>query len=322
MERRQFFGKTALGGALFGSAGLTLPDVIRATENEPEEVIIERDIAGQPHKGKVLAVVVDDTPLLCAGTCRKLINEGYTGYLIRTSNNEKNGNGTTGENILNCEQENYEIAKSLGFSDVFELYYRQHRLNGTPFLDIRARLIFIFRSFKIDTVITYNPSTYFEENPDHWITGQAVEQASFMAGIPTHYPEFEESGTMPYTVNERYYMSFRPNQPCNRVVDISSTKEQKINAIVNSKSQGGGGWGSEIRKQLAKERKRIPMFGNDDETANREFVKNFVMDYYSKFDGMDQYGLEYAECFYYIDARKTDVQNKINAFIDKHAVNM
>ena len=322
MERRQFFGKTALGSALIGSAGLSLPEVIRADENDPEEVIVERDRTGQPHKGKVFAVVVDDTPLLCAGTCRKFINEGYTGYLIRTSNNEKNGDGTTGENILNCEQENYAIAQTLGFSDVFELHYRQHRLIGTPFLDIRARLIFIFRAFKVGTVITYNPSASFDENPDHWITGQAAEQASWMAGIPTHYPEFEESGNMPYTVNERYYMSFHPNQPFNRIVDINSTKEQKINAIVNSKSQGGGGWGSEIRKQLAKERKRIPMFGNDDETANREFVKNFVMDYYSKFDGMDQYGLEYAERFYYIDARKTEVKTKIKAFIDKHAVNM
>ena len=285
MERRQFFGKTALGSALIGSAGLSLPEVIRADENDPEEVIVERDRTRQPHKGKVFAVVVDDTPLLCAGTCRKFINEGYTGYLIRTSNNEKNGDGTTGENI-------------------------------------RARLIFIFRAFKVGTVITYNPSASFDENPDHWITGQAAEQASWMAGIPTHYPEFEESGTISHTVYERYYMSFHPNQPFNRIVDINSTKEQKINAIVNSKSQGGGGWGSEIRKQLAKERKRIPMFGNDDETANREFVKNFVMDYYSKFDGMDQYGLEYAERFYYIDARKTEVKTKIKAFIDKHAVNM
>ncbi|MFC1651458.1 hypothetical protein ACFL2X_07795 [Candidatus Latescibacterota bacterium] len=53
----------------------------------PGNVIVERDVSGKPHKGKVFAVIeahMDDVPLYCSGTCSKFINEGWTGYLIRT----------------------------------------------------------------------------------------------------------------------------------------------------------------------------------------------------------------------------------------------
>lgn len=323
MERRTFFGKTALGGVFLGSsAAITGYEDALAAQTDTEDVVIERSMSGQPHKGKVLAIVVDDIPILCAGTCAKLINEGYTGYLIRTTNNEKCGDGTTGENILNNEQENFKIAETLGISDVFEFYYRQHRLHSVTSLDIRFRMIFIFRYLKVDAVITYNPWDQGEENPDHLVTGRVVEEASWMAGIKTHLPEQFEAGVSPHTVKERYYMVTRPGQPFNRIVDISSTEEQKIKAIVESKSQGGGSWGSELRKQLARQNKRIPMLGNDDDTADSEFVRNFLLHYYSSFEGMEQYGLQYAERFYYIDQRKTEIESRIEEFVEKHAVKL
>jgi len=323
MERRKFFGTTALGGVFLGSgAGITGSENSLAAPLDTEEIIIERSMSGQPHKGKVLAIVVDDTPLHCAGTCSKLIKEGYTGYLIRTTNNEKSGDGTTGENILNTEQETFKIAETLGITDVFELYYRQHRLHSLPLLDIRFRMIFIFRYLKVDTVITYKPWAQGEENPDHLVTGRVVEEASWMAGIQTHLPEQFEAGISTHTVKERYYMVTCPEQPFNRVVDISSTKEQKINAIVESKSQGGGNRGSELRNQLARQNKRIPMLGNDNDTADREFARNFLLHYYSSFDGMEQYGLQYAERFLYIDQRKTEIESKIDEFVEKHTVKL
>ena len=57
-------------------------------------VVVERPQAGRPHEGKVLAAIqahADDIPLFCAGTIAKLLEEGYTGYLIQTTNDEKCG---------------------------------------------------------------------------------------------------------------------------------------------------------------------------------------------------------------------------------------
>jgi hypothetical protein len=38
----------------------------------------------------------------------------------------------------------------------------------------RARLIFIFRLMKVDTVFCYDPWGHYEENPDHYVTASCV----------------------------------------------------------------------------------------------------------------------------------------------------
>jgi len=55
--------------------------------SEPE-IVVERARTGRPYAGKVLAAIqahTDDIPIFAAGTVLKLMNEGYTGYLIRTT---------------------------------------------------------------------------------------------------------------------------------------------------------------------------------------------------------------------------------------------
>src|ERR1700746_2315482 len=91
---------------------------------------VEKDQLGQPHRGKVFVAIhahLDDVPYFAGGLCVKLMNEGYTGYVVRTSNDEKSGGRSIAENILSNEQEHGKMAATLGFKDVFDLYYRSHR---------------------------------------------------------------------------------------------------------------------------------------------------------------------------------------------------
>ncbi len=59
----------------------------------------------------------DDIPLLAAGTVAKLIEEGYTGYLVRATNDDMGDSpglgtpGTIGENVLGNERDNAHIAR-------------------------------------------------------------------------------------------------------------------------------------------------------------------------------------------------------------------
>jgi hypothetical protein len=232
------------------------------------------------------------------------------------------GTGSYGENVLKNERENAKIEEILGFADTYEFFYRQHRLHSIPLADIRFRMIFLFRYLKVDTVITYHPRGYGEENPDHSITGQAVEEASWMAGLPSHLPEHFETGVTTQTVKEIYYITANPSQEYNRVVDIGKAKEQKIKVLAAAQSLGYGNLGAELRQKLSSERKRIPMLGNNDETANQAFARNFLLDYYSTFQGIENYGVTCAERFLYIDRRKTDIDMGIEAFVTKHAVAM
>ena len=325
MARHNFFGKAIAGGTLLGSStGIVPPGNAWAASEDVGDVVVEKDVPGKPHKGKVFAAIqahLDDIPYCCSGTCAKLINEGYTGYLIRTSNDEKCGPGTANENIKSNEQENVKMAKTLGFTDVFDFYYRNHRMDGISSVEIRSRLIFLFRLLKVDTVVSMNPWGHGEENPDHWVTAQAVEGACWMSGMGNDFQEHTEAGVKPHSVRERYYMVMRPGQPYNRVVDISSYIEQKILSCAECKSQGGGSSGSKLRKRLAKEGKRLPILGNDDDTADREYVRHFLIKGLSTFDGMkEKYGLDYAERFYYIDQRRPPGKSEVEKYIEENAV--
>jgi pimeloyl-ACP methyl ester carboxylesterase len=64
----------------------------------------------------------------------------------------------------------------------------------------------------------------------------------------------------------------------------------------------------------------IPAFGEDDGTANREYMRHFIMD--TNRQAGEQNGLEYAETFCHVDrARSTEVQ-KLEAYIQENALNI
>ena len=287
--------------------------------SDPGEIIVERDQEGRPHRGKVFAAVhahLDDVPYYAGGMCAKLMAEGYTGYLIRTTNDEKCGGHSTAENILSNEREHVRMAAALGFKDVFEFYYQNHEMNNISSLDLRGRLIFLFRYLKVDTVVTFNPWGHGEENPDHWATGCAAEEAAWMAGMPNDYPEHGEAGVQPHAVRERYYFYARPGQPYNRVIDAGSHIERKIDAIVECRSQGGGNLGSQLRARLTREGKKLDLLGGDDRTADREYVRQFLLDEDREYGRA--LGLAFAERFYYLDQRRPE-QTKVEAYVAKHA---
>jgi LmbE family N-acetylglucosaminyl deacetylase len=306
MKRRKFLRNSITGGAfLSGGLGIGRASAGESALNDStmpqENPVIERDAPGQPHKGKVLAAIQphsDDIPLFAAGTVAKLIEEGYTGYLIRTTNDDHAGPGTVGDTVVANERDNEEVARALGLKKVFNLDYRNHRMEDIDIIELKARLIFLFRVLKVDTVIGYDPWGLDEENPDHYVTARAVEAACWMSGGGKDYPEHFKAGLEPHSIREKYYHARGPH-PVNRIVDITSVIDRKVAANVANKSQGpAGNNGARLREQLARDKKQLPILGADEQTANAAYVKEFIL-------GSDralgkQYGLGYAEAFHYI----------------------
>ena len=152
---------------------------------ENNEVTVLKNRSGKPHAGKVFAAIhahMSDVPKYAGGTCAKLISEGYTGYLVRTTNDEKSGGRTIAENILKNEQEHLEMAHRLGFKDVFDLYYRSHFMDGISPVEIQSRLVFLFRMLKADTVVSFHPSARGDDDSDHQVTAHAVREACLDGG--------------------------------------------------------------------------------------------------------------------------------------------
>ena len=163
----------------------------------------------RPHEGKVLGIVqahADDMPLCSGGLVAKLVAEGYRAFIIQTTNDEKCGAGTIADAIKSNEVEVDALASCLGIEDVFNLGYRNHRQDENSIIEQRCRLIFLFRHLRVDTVMSFHPWAKWEENPDHYVTGQAVEAAKWMAGGDKDYPEHALAGVEPYSVSDQWYL--------------------------------------------------------------------------------------------------------------------
>ncbi len=287
MERRHFLS----GGLVTALAGAaTTPSVF-----------IERAADGLPHRGKTFALItphLDDGPIFAGGTLAKLLREGYTGYFIRTSNDEKDSyHLTLGETVLANERDTERFVKALGLKRSFDLSYRNHRIDDVAKSEIRGRLIFLIRLLKIDTVLSYDPWGHYEENPDHYVTAQAVEAACWMAGGNLDFPEHFAAGLTPHSVSEKYYFARGP-QLVNRAVDTAPTHSAKLSAIQSCETMINH-MVKDLNDSLAARKLRIPALANGDEASAREAYIRLA------FESRDRqvaakYGLDFAEEFHYI----------------------
>jgi LmbE family N-acetylglucosaminyl deacetylase len=313
MDRRHFL---AGAGALAAQAQ-TPPHEAEAggtgSTSYAVEVIIERKAAGRPHQGKVLAAIqphCDDIPIFAAGTILKLLDEGYTGVLITMSNDSMAGDGSSiGEIVLKNERDSQEVARRLGLKEAFFLNYPNHNMDGWSILEMRARLVFLFRLLKVDTVLVYDPAALYERNPDHYVTARAVEWAAAIASSEWDYPEHFKAGLTPHGPRDRYYFARGP-QLVNRVVDIGPYIDRKVWVNMANVTQGpAGNQGARLRKALAEKGRKLPLLGDDDETANRAYTRQFAL---ARDRTRGQaHGLEYAEYFHYVPADESDVEEYV-----------
>jgi len=314
MQRRDFCTKL-LGGLAVWKLETA------AAQQAPAAPFLERPQSGTPHKGKVLAAIQphsDDVALLCAGTVAKLLQEGYTGYMIRATNDDMGDDvgelGSVGENVLRNEREVAEQTRVMGLKRDFALNYNNHRMSDISRNELICRLIFLFRYLKVDTVFCYDPWAHDEENPDHYVLGHCVEAACWMAGRVHDYPEQVAAGFEARAVKDKYYYARRPE--ITRVVDISGTIEKKIDANLANVAKGPGGHhGSKLRAELARQGKKLPLLGDDDRTADRNYIKEFVLARNRELGR--QYGVEYAEAFHYIGSAGA---SRVEDFVKRNAV--
>ena len=328
MLRRNFLTHLTAGSAI---AQFALSHATAQSPSSDRAIFLERPANGQPHKGKVLLALQahsDDIPLSAAGTVAKLIEEGYTGYLVRATNDDMGDApglgtpGSTSENALRNEQDNEEIARVLGCKRTFNLNYSNHRMADISLNELICRLIFIIRLVKADTVVCWDPWAHDEENPDHYMLARGVEAACWMAGRAHDYPEQFVAGLAPHAVADKYYFARRPE--ITRVVDISRQIEKKVDANRANTAKGPAGHlGSRLRAELAQKGERLPLLGTgDDVSADRNYIKEFGMRHSRELGR--KFGVEYAEAFHYLAAGSAgaDRDPAVERYVRQNAVPM
>ena len=111
----------------------------------------------------------------------------------------------------------------------------------------------------------------------------------------------------------------------NRVGDISASIDQKVESNRVNVTQGPAGEnGAMLKARLTARKLRLPILGTDDESANRQYIKQFVLDLFSdELRGIPsdkalgaRYGLEWAEAFHHVGPRP----GTLDEYITKNAV--
>ncbi|MEY2798432.1 MAG: hypothetical protein RIS22_698 [Actinomycetota bacterium] len=251
------------------------------------EVTLERWDSKTDNRNRVFAAVFahsDDLAILAGGLTMKLLSEGYTGYFIKTTNDEMDSYDLSmADTVYRLYNETVEVTNFLGLKKLYSFDYKNHYLEHGQLSEIRHRLITLFRFLQVDTVISFDPWGHYEENPDHYITGHAVEQACWTAGRHLDLPELSDLGLKPKFVTRKYLVARGP-QLVNRAVDITPVIDRKFSAITIHRTP--------LDNMLRTHRDLHP---NDsiemDGYIWREFLK----------EADPKYGVKYVEEYHFID---------------------
>jgi LmbE family N-acetylglucosaminyl deacetylase len=186
------------------------------------------------------------------------------------------------ETVYRLYKETEDVTQYLGLKKLYSLDYKNHYLEHGQISEIRHRLITLFRFLKVDTVISFDPWGHYEENPDHYITGHAVEQACWTSGRQLDLPELTDMGLKPKFVTTKYLVARGP-QLVNRAVDITPVIDKKFEAIKCHKTP--------LDNMVRTHADLHPEDSMDEETfIRREFFK----------EADSKYGVKYVEEYHYI----------------------
>lgn len=184
----------------------------------------------------------DDIDIGCSGTAAKYISEGSDVYYLILTDGSK---GSEDPNISNKKlievrrKEQEEAAAVLGVKKVFYLNFTDGELENSP--KLKKQLVKIIRQIKPSTVISWDPTFYYDENlmfinhPDHRIAGEAVMEAVYpYARNARSFPELLKQNLAPHVVEELLLFNF---SKANYFIDITSFIDLKIKALSCHKSQ-------------------------------------------------------------------------------------
>ncbi len=194
----------------------------------------------------VLAIAAhpDDVEQTCGGTLIRTAEMGYRAGVLDLTAGDMGTRGTPETRIAESD----EAARHMLLAWRGNMRMPDARLENT--LAARMSLAVKIRELKPRLVIL----PYWEaRHPDHYRAGEMAREACFLAGLAKL-----DSATAPHRPYKVIYSSLYANVTPTFVVDISAQFERRMAALLNYRSQYGGGEASdlfpgegEIRDRLA-----------------------------------------------------------------------
>jgi LmbE family N-acetylglucosaminyl deacetylase len=186
---------------------------------------------------RVLVIVAhaDDMEFFAGGTIAKMAGLGYEIREVIATNNERGTLDPDWSPRFTADTRREEARRGaavLGVNpDIEFLGYEDGRLSETSLNELRERCMRAIRQHRPDILFTWDAFAPYEEHQDHRAVAIAATEAASFSHFPLYCPEHrEENGLEPHYVGERYFFAKSPRD-VNKVVDVSSTIERKIDAL-------------------------------------------------------------------------------------------
>lgn len=187
-------------------------------------------------RGRSLLLVVahaDDPAFFAGGTLILWAEAGWRIVCLRVTDDRWDSIGLDEtETIRRNAMEFREAAAMLGIDQVYDLGWQTDVLGDASRVRLRERIIHAIRRFKPYGLMTFDPSSmFFEDNLDHKVLAEAVDEAFWTAKFDKHHPEHFAEGLAPHACVERWYFG-RTVVSVTHVFDVSSVLERQLQAIL------------------------------------------------------------------------------------------
>ncbi len=239
-----------------------------------------------------------------AGLVSRMIDEGYRGYFVRVSNDEKDGShGYPHNDMVNLREAQTAVAH-LGINDVISLNWRNDYMDPTPIKELRAQLILLIRKLRPDAVMSWDPWGHYDRNPDHRKVARAVAEAVWMAGYANTHPEHLKLGVTPHRVPHVYFTHRgdygKGHEPNIAIEHDRRHVERKAEGLwahrnIYFRPEGARA----MREELRARRLTVPDLDGLSDAEAIERIEKWYMYWSSARYGRES-GVEYAEVFYYL----------------------
>lgn len=242
----------------------------------------------------VICPHADDGALFCGGLIAKFRQSGWRIVLVRVTDDRTDTIGLSVEESIAVNRREFEEAARIFQAEIVELGYVTDCLGDVSRVELRERIIRLFRQYRPYAVVSFDPYAIYEPNLDHVVVSQAVEEAYWTATFDKHHPEHLEQGLRPHSVVERWYYA-RQLPSINCVVDIADTLEVKIAAAAANVEM--------IRNTLNQTRLQLAAAGRFVPALNEAIDSGNVLPYLRMWlerrarQWGSRYGLEFAEVY-------------------------
>lgn len=188
-----------------------------------------------PGEGRRLLLVVahaDDPAIFAGGVLALFADAGWQIHALRVTDDRWDSVDLPEDETIRRNAAEYRQACAiLGIGAVEDLGWATDTLGDASRVALRERLIRAIRRIRPHSLMTFDPdSRLHEDNLDHRVLAQAVDEAFWTAMFDKHHPEHAAAGLGPHGTCDRWFFGREP-AAVTHVFDIAPVLERQMEAV-------------------------------------------------------------------------------------------